>query len=89
MNCQTRVKVRVGKLSLPEPPMRFIATWARNPDLVPLPFQEEDGARDVILPRLHGDPFDRGLVSQAIRRNLTIVTPDPLIRRYPVPVLWQ
>ena len=36
----------------------------------------------------HRDLFDRGLVSQAILRGLTIVTPDPLIARYPAPVLW-
>ena len=36
----------------------------------------------------HRDPFDRGLVSQAILHGMTIVTPDAEIARYPAPVLW-
>ncbi len=39
------------------------------------------------LPRHHGDPFDRLLVSQALAEGLTIVTSDRNIARYPVPVL--
>lgn len=40
------------------------------------------------LPRLHGDPFDRILVAQALHHGLTLVTGDRTIRRYPVPTLW-
>jgi PIN domain nuclease of toxin-antitoxin system len=39
------------------------------------------------LPAHHSDPFDRMLVAQAQREGLTIVTADPLIRRYAVAVL--
>jgi PIN domain nuclease of toxin-antitoxin system len=39
------------------------------------------------LPMHHGDPFDRMLVAQAQREGLTIVTVDPMIRRYAVAVL--
>lgn len=40
------------------------------------------------LPPHHGDPFDRMLVAQAQRENLTIVTNDRRITAYDVPVLW-
>jgi PIN domain nuclease of toxin-antitoxin system len=40
------------------------------------------------LPRLHGDPFDRVLVAQAIVEGLTIVTSDRRIQEYGVPVLF-
>lgn len=40
------------------------------------------------LPPHHGDPFDRMLVAQAQRENLTIVTNDRCIAAYDVPVLW-
>lgn len=40
------------------------------------------------LPRHHSDPFDRMLVAQAKCENLTIVTHDPEIAVYDVPVLW-
>ena len=42
----------------------------------------------IKLPRLHTDPFDRMLVSQAIIHGLTIVTPDPLVTQYPARTMW-
>ena len=40
------------------------------------------------LPPIHRDPFDRMLICQAIERGLTLVTPDPAIRQYPIRTLW-
>ena len=37
---------------------------------------------------VNGDPFDRGLVSQAILNGVTLVTPDAAIALYPAPILW-
>jgi len=39
------------------------------------------------LPPHHRDPFDRMLVAQASVEGLTLVTRDPLIRRYDVEVI--
>lgn len=39
------------------------------------------------LPYLHKDPFDRILVAQAQKEDLTLVTNDPQIIRYDVSVL--
>jgi len=39
------------------------------------------------LPSLHGDPFDRLLLCQAIVDGLTIITKDKLIAQYSVTVL--
>ena len=38
------------------------------------------------LPPIHGDPFDRMLVAQAIVEGITLLTADPLVARYPGPV---
>ncbi len=35
----------------------------------------------------HRDPFDRMLVSQALEHDLTIVTVDAILSKYPVPLL--
>ncbi|MXY23786.1 MAG: type II toxin-antitoxin system VapC family toxin [Acidobacteria bacterium] len=82
------IKYRLGRLPLPEPPESFVSSRRVRLQIEPLPFDERDAAHDSLLPPLHRDPFDRGLISQAILRGLTIVTPDSAIARYPAPVLW-
>lgn len=82
------IKYRLGRLSLPEPPGRYVVhrrEWLR---LQPLAFDEACAAHDALLPPHHADPFDRGLVAQAILHGLTLVTPDEEVARYPAPVLW-
>ena len=83
------IKYRLGRLPLPESPESFVASRRQRLQIEPLHFDERDAAHDVLLPQHHRDPFDRGLVSQAILRGLTIVTPDPLVRCYPAPVSWR
>lgn len=39
------------------------------------------------LPRIHGDPFDRLIVAQAIVEGYRLVTADRQIARYPGPIL--
>jgi PIN domain nuclease of toxin-antitoxin system len=39
------------------------------------------------LPRHHADPFDRMLVAQATIESLTLVTTDPQLALYGVPIL--
>lgn len=82
------VKYRLGRLPLPEPPQRYVASRREWLELEALVFDEAAAAHDALLPAHHRDPFDRGLVSQAILNGLTIVTPDAQIARYPAPVLW-
>lgn len=40
------------------------------------------------LPDLHRDPFGRILICRAIVNGLCLLTPDPLITRYPVHSQW-
>ena len=82
------IKHRLGKLPLPEPPVRYVASRRDLLRLDPLAFDESSAAHDHLLPEHHQDPFDRGLVSQAIVHGMMIVTPDPAIARYPAPVFW-
>lgn len=75
-------------LPLPETPARYVASRRSCLGVEPLAFDEAAGAHESVLPALHRDLFDRGLVSQAILLGMSIVTPDPAIARYPAPVLW-
>jgi PIN domain nuclease of toxin-antitoxin system len=82
------IKHRLGRLPLPEPPPRYVASRRSWLGLEPLDFDAAAATHDALLPHLHRDPFDRGLVSQAILLGLSIVTPDPTIACYPAPILW-
>lgn len=41
------------------------------------------------LATIHKDPFDRMLICQSMEHGLTLLTPDPAIRRYPIKTLWD
>ncbi len=81
------IKYELGKLPLPQAPDRFIPAQRKTHGIQSLPFDENDARFLVGLPFHHRDPFDRMLVSQAMARVLTIVTVDPEIKKYSVPVL--
>lgn len=81
------IKYELGKLPLPQAPDRFIPAQRKAHGIQSLPFDENDARFLVGLPFHHRDPFDRMLVSQAMARVLTIVTVDPEIKKYSVPVL--
>jgi PIN domain nuclease of toxin-antitoxin system len=82
------LKWEAGKIKLPRPPRSWIEEQAAQWLLIELPIRRSHLYRVTELPVHHRDPFDRLLVAQALEAGLTIATPDPQIRRYPVPVLW-
>ena len=82
------IKFTKGQLRLSQPPDQLVPAARARYGLTALPIDEESTLHVVKLPPLHGDPFDRMLVSQAIVHGLTIVTSDPLITQYPARTLW-
>ncbi len=54
-----------------------------------LPVTHADMVASALLPRHHGDPFDRMLVAQAQANDLLIVTIDGKIPLYDVRTLWK
>ncbi|MBW2732097.1 MAG: type II toxin-antitoxin system VapC family toxin [Deltaproteobacteria bacterium] len=82
------VKHRLGKLPLPEPVERFVPDVRERHGIDSLALDEESTLQDARLPAIHRDPFDRMLVSQAMMSGLTILTPDEMIRQYPVRTVW-
>ncbi len=81
------IKSSLGKLPLKHtfPDLRLLARVNNLVMLVPL---FEDTQAVLALHHHHRDPFDRMLVAQAMTHGLTIVTKDPFIPLYGVPVLW-
>jgi PIN domain nuclease of toxin-antitoxin system len=85
---EVAIKYQLGRLPLPVPPERYVPERRVALHLEELEFDEAAACHTHLLPQLHRDPFDRALVAQAIVQGLTLLTPDPAIRRYPVPTLW-
>lgn len=77
------IKRALGKLEAPSD----LAAAVEDSDFRQLAVGFEHAAVAGALPRHHDDPFDRMLVAQAQHEGLTIVTGDPRIARYQVPVL--
>jgi PIN domain nuclease of toxin-antitoxin system len=82
------VKHGIGKLPLPEQPDAFISRQRLAHDIQTLPLHESAVFKLQTLPSLHRDPFDRMLVCQAMAHDLTILTPDALVRAYPINSIW-
>ena len=88
-NWEISVKESTGRLVLPEPSERYVPRNRLRHQIRSLSMDEKSVAHQGRLPWLHRDPFDRMLICQAIENELTIVTPDHLIRQYPVRTLWD
>jgi PIN domain nuclease of toxin-antitoxin system len=71
-----------------ELPISFAELVAELP-LTSLSLDYEIASYAESLPLIHRDPFDRMLVAQALHHQLTIVTSDSMVRRYPVPTIWD
>ncbi len=48
-----------------------------------------DTAGVIDLPRHHGDPFDRLMAVQALRRNLRIIISDAIFDPYGLKRIWS
>ena len=82
------IKYRRGRLPLPLPPAQFLQDRRVRYGFKPLAVDENAAFHAATLPVIHKDPFDRMLVCQAMQESLTLVTPDPNIRKYAVNTLW-
>lgn len=82
------IKVSLGKLQVtPDWIARFDRELVGN-SIRWLPITKEHCQRLLELPRIHHDPFDRLLIAQAQVENMTLLTADANIQKYPVSVIW-
>jgi PIN domain nuclease of toxin-antitoxin system len=77
------IKQRAGKIDARLRVERVLATYGMRE--LGITSKYTDALRD--LPRLHGDPFDRMLVAQAMVEGMVLVTSDGRLAEYPVAVL--
>ncbi len=81
------IKYGVGKLILPDTPEIFVPDRISRAGFFHLPIKMPHVLKVHNLPTIHGDPFDRLLISQSNVENLPIVTEDPRFSAYQVKIL--
>jgi PIN domain nuclease of toxin-antitoxin system len=82
------VKHQLGKLPLPDNAETFIQRQCQMHFIESLPLDTKAVYCLSNLPNHHRDPFDRMLICQAIAHDLTILSDDRAIVRYPVSTIW-
>jgi PIN domain nuclease of toxin-antitoxin system len=84
---EAAIKHQLGKLPLPSPAVQFLVHQRIAHRFESL--SVEEGAIEFLekLPLLHRDPFDRLLVAQAMQHKFTLLSLDPNVAAYGVPVL--
>ena len=83
------IKVGLGKLPLPEPIDRYLASRIKQLGARSLEIRADHALQAGGLPLHHRDPFDRMLIAQAQVEGMTIVTSDRMFDRYEVEILWN
>ena len=81
------IKYALSRLPLPEPPERWVPDRAAAIGAELVPITHAHGLGVAMLPPIHGDPFDRLLVSQAQQLGATLVTADAILAEYDVETL--
>jgi PIN domain nuclease of toxin-antitoxin system len=77
-----------GRLPGKNVSLRAIANQLAQQRFILLPIRVEDLVHLGGLPRLHGDPFDRLLIAQALEEGVPLLTADATIARYSVETVW-
>jgi PIN domain nuclease of toxin-antitoxin system len=80
-------KVSIRKLRLPSPLREALAELRDRLDALPLPVTVDHAMRLADLPLHHRDPFDRLLVAQASVEGMTLLSQDPQMLKYGIPVV--
>lgn len=85
---EAAIKLGLGKLKLPYDLSRDLPRLLEENGFELLGIDLEDAAAVTSLERRHGDPFDRIQVVQAKRRNLRILSRDPVFEAYGLERVW-
>lgn len=81
---EMQIKIQLGKLTV-EPTLNQALSIVKQKNLYQiLPITETHILNLQQLPFIHKDPFDRLLISQAMIENLTLLTVDEHIIKYPI-----
>jgi PIN domain nuclease of toxin-antitoxin system len=76
------IKVRAGKLHLPEPVSRYVPSRMQSSGVAALAVTHAHASGVADLPGHHRDPFDRLLIAQALAERVPILSSDAQLDAY-------
>lgn len=82
------IKVKTGKLELPQTPEILIPQQIQADQLETLLITPRHALKAANLPLHHQDPFDRMLIAQTQLENLFLLTDDNAFAFYNIKTLW-
>ena len=82
------IKHGLGKLPEADALVADIAGTMGRQGFEELPIAIADAMRAGALPTIHGDPFDRMLIAQALSRDLVVISNESIFDRYGVRRVW-
>ena len=82
------IKAALGRFDSDGELGAFLGEHLRRNAFRLLPVSLEHAVSVATLPQSHRDPFDRMLVAQAAVEGMTLVSRDPQLRKYEIPLLW-
>lgn len=85
---EIQIKAQLGRLTLTKPLVAILQQEQATNNFGLLPVTMDHVYALDHFPLYHRDPFDRLLVAQAHQEELTLVTHDPKLSVYSVPLLW-
>ncbi len=88
---QIEMSVKQIKHKIPgisDPIIHYFKDFRTESEIDLLNLQSEDIQGLFSLPKVHSDPFDRLLISQAVNNQMAIISPDKKFTKYPVPVIF-
>ena len=81
------IKSALGKLEI-QGSLEANLQEAQKLGFIQLPIYWKHTQASAALPLLHNDPFDRLLAAQSKTENLSLVSLDPIFKKYGVKTLW-
>ena len=82
------IKIGLGRYTLDSPYDLFMERAIVGNKFVILPIEPRHTSILTTLPRLHGDPFDRLLIAQAMAECIPILSVDQCFSAYNIERMW-
>ncbi|MGD9287740.1 MAG: type II toxin-antitoxin system VapC family toxin [Desulfobacterales bacterium] len=76
------------RVELPDQPQRFIPEALQKLSVIPLPIGFVAAISAATLPLIHHDPFDRIIIAEALKENVSVLTKDRRFADYGAHTLW-